>query len=206
MDLDQEFATRNFIFPVDESQHQTDLIQRENFTETERIINKITGKVEYDYKYQQLKKALTLLELYTVLIPYENALIRIFPTTEVRTRRDSKKLITLIKESALLFQYQRPKGTLNGQPVLIATWQDLQHALEYGGKILEATLTGMDTRLITALPIVMQMAKSKDEGGEGYITVKKLQAKMGDSESYCRDIIRFFNNHHPLPAHSRQYT
>jgi|GEM_PF-5464293 len=69
MDLDQEFATRNFIFPVDESQHQTDLIQRENFTETERIINKITGKVEYDYKYQQLKKALTLLELYTVLIP-----------------------------------------------------------------------------------------------------------------------------------------
>jgi len=59
-------------------------------------------------------------------------LMDIFPTSNPRARRDSKKLMQLIKESALLFQYQRCKSKLNEKPVLVASWVDLAHAILIG--------------------------------------------------------------------------
>jgi len=123
------------------------------------------------------------------LIPYEKELLEIFPTNNPRARRDSKKLMQLIKESALLFQYQRCRGELNGEPVLVASWADLAHAILLGGPILEATLTGFDKRLLEALPIIYELIEEDD-----YVTTKSLQMRLKKSSKYAWQILNFFED------------
>ena len=187
IDLDPEFATRNFIIPVDDSEEQTQRILKENFNSTEKKIQELKGDIHFNHKYELLRKAYTLLRPYTVLIPYEKDLLNIFPTSNPRARRDSKKLMQLIKESALLFQYQRCQGELNGHNVLIASWVDLAHALILSAPILEATLTGFDKRMLDALPIIYELI-SKNE----YVTSKSLSLKIKKSSKYAWQILNFF--------------
>ena len=187
IEIDPEFSTRNFIIPVDDSEEQTKRILKENFKTTEKKLKEIRGESLFDYKYEVLKQAFQLLKPYTVLIPYEEELFEIFPTTNPRARRDSKKLMQLIKESALLFQYQRCKGQINGQDILVASWVDLGHAIILGGPILEATLTGFDKRLIDALPTVYKIIEDK-----GYVTSNELQIELGKSSKYAWQILKFF--------------
>ena len=187
IELDPEFATRNFIIPVDDSEEQTKRILEENFKSTEKKLKELNGKINFNHKYKLLEESYKLLKPYIVLIPYENDLMDIFPTSNPRTRRDSKKLMQLIKESALLFQYQRCKSELNDKAVLVASWVDLAHAILLGGPILEATLTGFDKRLLEALPIIYEII---DENG--FVTTKSLQRKLKKSSKYAWQILNFF--------------
>ncbi len=189
IELDPEFASRNFILPVDDSEEQTRRILEENFKSTEKKLQEIKGEVNFNHKYDILKEAFRLLEPYIVFIPYENALLEIFPTSHPRARRDSKKLMQLIKESALMFQYQRCRSQLNGLPVLVASWMDLAHAILLGGPILEATITGFDKRLIEALPKVHGIIEE-----DGYVTTKSLQQKLKKSSKYSWKILNFFED------------
>ncbi len=187
IELDPEFATRNFIIPVDDSDEQTKRILEENFKSTEKKLQKRNGEIDFNTKYNQLKDSYTLLKSYDVLIPYEKELLDIFPTSNPQTRRDSKKLIKLIEESALLFQYQRCKSKEDENPILVASWVDLAHAVLLGGPILEATLTGFDKRLLDTLPIIYELI---DENG--YVTTKSLYKKIKKSSKYAWQILKFF--------------
>ncbi|MBW4256578.1 hypothetical protein KTG15_02580 [Methanobacterium sp. YSL] len=189
IELDPEFASRNFIIPVDDSEEQTKRILEENFKSTEKKLQEIKGEMDFNTKYIDIKDSYNLLKIFTVLIPYEADLLEIFPTSNPRARRDSKKLMQLIKESALLFQFQRCRAELNDQPVLVASWADLAHAIILGGPILEATLTGFDKRLIEALPVIYELI---DEGG--YVTTKSLQKKLKKSSKYAWQILNFFED------------
>ncbi len=189
IELDPEFASRNFIIPVDDSEEQTKRILEENFKSTEKKLQEIKGEMDFNMKYMDIKDSYNLLKIFTVLIPYEANLLEIFPTSNPRARRDSKKLMQLIKESALLFQFQRCRAELNDQPVLVASWADLAHAIILGGPILEATLTGFDKRLIEALPVIYELI---DEGG--YVTTKSLQKKLKKSSKYAWQILNFFED------------
>ena len=189
IELDPEFASRNFIIPVDDSEEQTKRILEENFKSTEKKLQEIKGEMDFNIKYMDIKDSYNLLKIFTVLIPYEADLLEIFPTSNPRARRDSKKLMQLIKESALLFQFQRCRAELNDQPVLVASWADLAHAIILGGPILEATLTGFDKRLIEALPVIYELI---DE--DGYVTTKSLQKKLKKSSKYAWQILNFFED------------
>jgi len=189
IELDPEFASRNFIIPVDDSEEQTKRILEENFKSTEKKLQEIKGEIDFNTKYMDLKDSYSLLKTYTVLIPYESDLLEIFPTSNPRARRDSKKLMQLIKESALLFQLQRCRAELNDQPVLVASWADLAHAIILGGPILEATLTGFDKRLIEALPVIYELIDEK-----GYVTTKSLHKKLKKSSKYAWQILNFFED------------
>ncbi|AUB59380.1 hypothetical protein BK009_00995 [Methanobacterium subterraneum] len=189
IELDPEFASRNFIIPVDDSEEQTKRILEENFKSTEKKLQEIKGEMDFNTKYMDLKDSYNLLKIFTVLIPYESDLLEIFPTSNPRARRDSKKLMQLIKESALLFQFQRCNAKLNDEPVLVASWADLAHAIILGGPILEATLTGFDKRLIEALPVIYELI---DENG--YVTTKTLQKKLKKSSKYAWQILNFFED------------
>lgn len=189
IELDPEFASRNFIIPVDDSEEQTKRILEENFKSTEKKLQEIKGEIDFNTKYMDLKDSYNLLKIFTVLIPYESDLLEIFPTSNPRARRDSKKLMQLIKESALLFQLQRCNATLKDQPVLVASWADLAHAIILGGPILEATLTGFDKRLIEALPVIYELIDEK-----GYVTTKTLQKKLKKSSKYAWQILNFFED------------
>ncbi|MCC7559753.1 MAG: hypothetical protein KO318_04905 [Methanobacterium sp.] len=189
IELDPEFASRNFIIPVDDSEEQTKRILEENFKSTEKKLQEIKGEMDFNTKYVDLKNSYNMLKIFTVLIPYESDLFEIFPTSNPRARRDSKKLMQLIKESALLFQFQRCSAKLNDEPVLVASWADLAHAIILGGPILEATLTGFDRRLIEALPVIYELI---DENG--YVTTKTLQKKLKKSSKYAWQILNFFED------------
>lgn len=189
IELDPEFASRNFIIPVDDSEEQTKRILEENFKSTEKKLQEIKGEMDFNTKYMDLKDSYSLLKIYTVLIPYEADLLEIFPTSNPRARRDSKKLMQLIKESALLFQYQRCNAKLNDEPVLVASWADLAHAIILGGPILEATLTGFDKRLIEALPVIYELIDDN-----GYVTTKSLHKKLKKSSKYAWQILNFFED------------
>ena len=189
IELDPEFASRNFIIPVDDSEEQTKRILEENFKSTEKKLQEIKGEMDFNIKYMDIKDSYNLLKIFTVLIPYEADLLEIFPTSNPRARRDSKKLMQLIKESALLFQFQRCCAELNDQPVLVASWADLAHAIILGGPILEATLTGFDKRLIEALPVIYELI---DE--DSYVTTKSLQKKLKKSSKYAWQILNFFED------------
>lgn len=189
IELDPEFASRNFIIPVDDSEEQTKRILEENFKSTEKKLQEIRGELNFNYKYDALKESFSLLKTFIVLIPYENELLEIFPTSNPRARRDSKKLMQLIKESALLFQYQRCRSEVNGQGVLVASWVDLGHAILLGGPILEATLTGFDKRLLEALPTIYGLIEDN-----GYVTTKSLHKKLKKSSKYAWQILNFFED------------
>ena len=75
----------------------------------------LDGSINFGKKYDALKNALEQLNSYEIVIPFESEIRGVFPTDNVplRVRRDSKKLVTLIKSSALLFQHQRPKVIVN---------------------------------------------------------------------------------------------
>ena len=61
IELDPEFATRNFIIPVDDSEEQTIRILEENFKSTEKTINELTGEIDFNNKYKLLKEAFDIL-------------------------------------------------------------------------------------------------------------------------------------------------
>ncbi len=187
--LDPEFASRNFILPMDDSADQTKRIVNENFDSSEKKIKELKGEKHYDIKYQKLKKAFRLLKPYEVIIPFESELKTLFPKYEPRARRDSKKLIKLIKECALMFQYQRDKTEINGKEVLIADILDLFYVIEFCGLVLEATLSGFDSRLISSLPIVYELIEN-----EGYVTSKKLSMELVCSYKYAWQILKTFED------------
>ena len=189
MELDPEFATRNFIIPVDDSEEQTKRIIEENFKTTEKKLQERNNKTKFNHKYDQLKEAFTLLKEYDVLIPFESDLFEIFPTSNPQTRRDSKKLIKLIACSALLFQYQRCSSESDGENFLVASWVDLVHALVLGAPILEATLTGFDKRLLDTLPVINKLIDD-----DGHVTTNSLAKEIKRSTKYAWQILKFFED------------
>jgi multimeric flavodoxin WrbA len=189
MELDPEFATRNFIIPVDDSEEQTKRIIEENFKTTEKKLQERNNKTKFNHKYDQLKEAFTILKEYDVLIPFESDLFEIFPTSNPQTRRDSKKLIKLISCSALLFQYQRCRSESEDENFLVASWVDLVHALVLGAPILEATLTGFDKRLLDTLPVINKLIDD-----DGHVTTNSLAKKIKRSTKYAWQILKFFED------------
>lgn len=185
VEIHNEFGTRSFIIPLDESQQQTENIIDYTFGESGRILDEIMGKKTFGEKYSRLKNALTFLEPYEIIIPYEELLTEVFPSIDLRARRDSKKLIQLIKCSAFLYQYQRPNSMINGHNILIANVQDLYNVLTIAGPILESTLTGFDTRTLNAIELIPEIIKE-----DKCVTTVNLSKKMDLSTNYASQILK----------------
>lgn len=191
IELDKEFATRSFMIPLDESQQQTRKIMEYNLSETQRKMNQIEGHKEYGKKYKNLKKALEELYVCDIVIPFESEIKSVFPTKTIplRVRRDSKKLITVIKASTLLFQHQRPKIIVNNELLLVSTWQDLYNAIRIAMPIMDATMTGYDSRTKKAIELLPEIIL--ETGG---ITSENLANAMGDiGKNYAGRILKQLN-------------
>ena len=189
---DKEFLTRSFVIPLDESENQTKNVMKHNFSETERKLSELEGKTKFGVKYSRLKDALGELKQYDVAIPFESELKYVFPANNMplRIRRDSKKLMTLIKASALLFQYQRPKIVINDHVFLVATWHDFFYALRIALPILNATITGFDARIQKAIDLLPKIILK-----HGGITSNNLANAMGNiSQNYAGRILKSLND------------
>jgi hypothetical protein len=136
IDMDEELRNRCIILTVDESRSQTraiHLLQRE--AETLHGWRRQKQRAAIQARQQNMQR---LLEPIQVVNPFAQRLT--FLDTKLRTRRDQKKYLALIRAIALLHQYQRPllEDEHNGRkvPYIEATLADIAVA----NRLINATL------------------------------------------------------------------
>lgn len=136
IDMDEELRNRCIILTVDESRAQTraiHLLQRE--AETLNGWRRQREREVIQHRHQNMQR---LLRPIHVVNPYAHKLT--FLDTKLRTRRDQKKYLALIRAIALLHQYQRPLKVddQDGRklPYIEATREDIAVA----NRLINATL------------------------------------------------------------------
>lgn len=134
--MDDQMSTRVWILSTDESVEQTKRI-----LSFEAMKEKYPEKANIEVEKEAIRNALNELKPIKILIPYADFID--FPFNKIRVRRDFPKLLTLIKVSAYLHQYQRPRLLLNDEEYVIATFADYNIACTLAQNVLRPTILGL---------------------------------------------------------------
>ena len=160
-EVDYETASRFLILTVDEDREQTRSIhdrQRQNET-----LAGILGKLETESVVKRQQNMQRLLKPLLVVNPYAPHLT--FLADRLRTRRDHKKYLALIRAIAFLHQYQRPKKTATHQGQTIqyieATLADIDLANKLAGEVLGHSLDEMAPATRRLLNLIWQMVEGR---------------------------------------------
>lgn len=165
-EVDYETANRFLILTVDEEREQTRQIhdkQRENET-----LAGILKKVEADRIIQRQQNMQRLLKPLLVVNPYAQHLT--FLSDRLRTRRDHKKYLSLIRAIAFLHQHQRKIKTVEHQgqrlEYIEAALEDIDLANRLANEILGHSLDEMApaTRRLLSLIFTMVGERVKKDG------------------------------------------
>ena len=167
-ELDAELETRTWTLSPNESNEQTKKIL-EYESKKQMMPNPSTD-------FSALIAALKCLKTKPVLIPFADMLTSCFQM-QVKTRRDFKKLMTLIKTIAFLYQKQRPIAFVNGVEHIIATPIDLKYAIDIGLKFLRNTIVGLPESALQAFEVCEQMTNQALE-----ITEENFSMQAGSSK------------------------
>jgi hypothetical protein len=127
--LHPENETRVFPIYIDESQEQTKLI-------VQAVLKEASGWGMGSEEKQKIREAwqdaIRLLEESEVVVPYAQRIK--LPTSQVRVRRDARRLLDVIRVISWLGQYKRERDALGR---IVATEEDFYAALE----LVEGSLT-----------------------------------------------------------------
>jgi len=139
-DEGEQLKSRAWILNTDQTKAQNKAVvgrYLEGFNTTEKKRN-----VHID----ELREALGVLEKPdAVVFPESMGLSDFMPTETIRSRRDVKKMISLIKSSAYFHQKNR-KWVRGDQNVLYADWRDVSVAYGFAGEIFNASTQGIGAR------------------------------------------------------------
>jgi len=115
IDVDEELLNRCLVLSVDEAREQTRAIHR--LQRERRTLEGLKASKRRERIVALHRNAQRLLRPLAVVNPYAPELT--FLDTQIRTRRDHEKYLTLIDAIALLHQYQRPveRASVDGRPV-----------------------------------------------------------------------------------------
>ena len=146
--IDPQDLTRSWLFGVDETSTQTENIV--NY-QTEEAANPLEFKNALGLADPDLRpvvhEALRQLEWdYVVVVPFVENLKKFVNTQVLRTRRDFKKLIRLIRVVTLIHQKQRPSFTIKDKKFLVSLPQDAYISLTLAWEIFQRTAMGLDQR------------------------------------------------------------
>lgn len=82
-----------------------------------------------------------------VVFPFAKELLQFIPTSTLRSRRDIKKIISLMKASAYFHQRNREWITTKGNKrVLIADWRDVIIVFGFAGESFNASMQGVGSK------------------------------------------------------------
>jgi len=161
--IDYETANRFLILTVDEDQGQTKQIhdrQRENET-----LAGIMGRLEAETIIKRQQNMQRLLKPLLVVNPYAPCLT--FLSDRLRTRRDHKKYLGLIRAVTFLHQHQRPKKTAahQGQKIeyIETALADIDLANQLAGEILGHSLDEMAPATRRLLDLLWQLVQKRME-------------------------------------------
>ncbi|MEM3618510.1 MAG: helix-turn-helix domain-containing protein [Candidatus Bathyarchaeia archaeon] len=175
--VEEQLASRTWQIRTDTSPEQTRRILA--FQAKQASTVQTEG---FSHEEMVLRCLIELLEPCHVLIPYAEKLDRLFPSEEPQARRDFKRLLSVIKTLACLFQKQRPVVECQGRKVVLASLNDLAEALKLLKPVLLPTLYGLPQKAFEALAFI------KDKGEEK-VTVRDVAAKVKLSEQRTRTIL-----------------
>ncbi|MBF0107133.1 MAG: toprim domain-containing protein [Deltaproteobacteria bacterium] len=179
VDLDHEMETRFLSVSVDETQGMTEKIhnkQRESET-----LEGYLSKKRIEQARTKHHNAQRLLKPLVVINPYAPQLK--FPSDNLRSRRDHKKYLGLIKTVAFLHQYQRPvkSYTQDGNSekkfeYIEVTLDDIKTANKLASEVLGRSLDELTAPSRTLLGLIQNMVREavkKQNKKETDLTIKR---------------------------------
>jgi len=154
-ELEGETASRFLFLTIDESTKMTEAIHRMQ-REAETLQGLIRKKkqeriIKKHHNAQRLLKPMAVVNPFTTYLSY--------PNRSLRTRRDHKKYLGLIRTVAFLYQYQRKIKTVDveGQPVeyIEVTLDDIDKANQLANEVLGQSLDELARPSRTLLSCLM---------------------------------------------------
>jgi DNA primase catalytic core len=162
-ELEGETASRFLFLTIDESSKMTEAIHNK-----QREADTLEGLIKKNRKEKVIRKhhaAQRLLKPLAVVNPYSKYLS--YPTGSLRTRRDHKKYLNLIRAIAFLFQFQREIKTItvDSQNVeyIEVTLDDIEKANRLANEVLGQSLDELAKPSRTLLSAIYNMVKEQTE-------------------------------------------
>ncbi|MFH1618219.1 MAG: CHC2 zinc finger domain-containing protein, partial [Candidatus Margulisiibacteriota bacterium] len=165
-ELEGETASRFLFLTIDESTQMTQAIhQKQRHAETlEGLVRKKKGEhiIKKHHTAQRMLQPLAVINPFTQYLAY--------PDHSIRTRRDHKKYLGLIRAITFLHQHQRPVKTVavEGQPVsyIEVTLDDIETGNRLANEVLGQCLDELAPPSRTLLTGIYQMVKDIADKGQ----------------------------------------
>ncbi len=194
-ELDGETASRFLFLSIDESAKMTEAIHRKQ-REAETLEGLVRKKrsehiVKKHHTAQRLLKALAVVNPFTTRLSY--------PSRSLKTRRDHKKYLGLIRAIAFLHQYQREIRTVEveGRELryIEVMPEDIEKANRLAGEILGQSLDELAPPSRTLLESIREMIRETAEARECpldeiFFTRRMIREFTGWSDWQIRTHIR----------------
>jgi DNA primase len=165
-ELEGETASRFLFLTIDESTKMTEAIHNK-----QREADTLEGLIKKNKKEKIIRKhhtAQRLLKPLAVVNPFSQHLS--YPSGSLRSRRDHKKYLNLIRAIAYLFQLQREIKTItvDNQPVeyIEVTLDDIEKANKLANEVLGQSMDELAKPSRTLLSLIYQMVKEHTEKGK----------------------------------------
>jgi DNA primase catalytic core len=201
--LNHENATRCFELTLDESEEQTQRIQRRQ--RMTRSLDGVREQQRLEDIRQRHHNAQRLLEPLRVIIPYWEHLS--FPSRWLRTRRDNERFLCLIEAAAFLHQHQRARGADGDLAYIEATLEDYELAYDLAHEVLGITLHEL-TREAQDLSVVIRELVCDESDGRDLCSVpftrRDLRARTGWPDRRLRDALQELVEMEYIAAHGSQ--
>jgi len=134
--------------------------------------------INIEVKKRVVADSLRQLKPYHYIIPFADYKYLNIPTHDVRSRRDYKKFLDLIKSISYLHQRQRPIFKRDGREYLVCDLKDYDYAKKYANNILGATFSGLVINQIDLLNHIRRSSWSAE------FEITQLMNDFGKSQPY----------------------
>ncbi len=194
-ELEGETASRFLFLTIDESTQMTDAIHR--MQREAETLEGLVRKKKSEHIIRKHHTAQRLLRPLAVVNPFADYLS--YPTRSIRTRRDHKKYLGLIRTVAYLHQYQRGMKTVevegNAVAYIEVTLEDIDQANKLANEVLGQCLDELappSRTLLTGIySMVKEMAdKQSCDINEFYFTRRMIREHIGWTDWQIRAHIR----------------
>jgi len=161
-ELEGETASRFLFLTIDESSKMTEAIH--NMQRQKETLEGLIRKKKSEHIIKKHKNAQRLLKPLAVVNPFTRYLS--YPNKSLRTRRDHKKYLGLIRAIAFLHQYQRKIKTVQvqgGMEYIEVILDDIEKANRLSNEVLGQSLDELAKPSRTLLSAIYNMVKELSE-------------------------------------------
>ncbi len=174
-EINPENETRLFSVFVDDSEETTKGAKEIAAKEADGTAERPNTEI-----WRRFQQWLQLQIPYEVIIPYSSFLAKNTPDKPPRMRRDFRRLLEIVKVTAILYQAQREKDE---QGRIVATVADFAMARPLAESLMRQAETGLNPKTRQIAEAVCEIYNDKTNELERWVTYKELIEKTGFTKS-----------------------